>query len=169
MKSYLLLLCIISICSSCSTNGNSEKEKTQIPIPPQQAVELDLSLNMTQPEFKLGMPVTLRFILKNNSSEPVTFCKLNSPANEMVWTNCFRGTDAKRNRIPFIGKTPSYEGPVEDKDLMTIEPNGVKIYLVDIRTIYQLDKVGKYSFRFIGDKVNLLPNSYPVNFTIKPN
>ena len=169
MRNYLLLLSIISICSSCNTNGNSEEEKTQIPIPPQKTAELNVSLNMTQPEFKLGMPVTLRFILKNNDDAPVTFCKLNSPVNEMIWTNCFRGTDAKKNKIPFIGKRLTYKGVVVEKDMMTIEPNGVKIYLVDLRTIYQLDKVGKYSFRFIGDKVNLLPSSYPVNFTIKPN
>jgi hypothetical protein len=170
MKSYLLLLCIISICSSCNISDNSEAEKRQMPTSPQKAVELNVSLNMTQPEFKLGMPVTLRFVLKNNNNNtPLTFCKLNSPANEMVWTNCFGGTDANKNKIPFIGNTPSYQGQVEEKDMMTIEPNGVKIYLVDLRTIYQLDKVGKYSFRFIGDKINLLPNSYPINFTIKPN
>lgn len=167
MKSTFLLLCIISLCSSCSSTNNSEEEKIQLPIPPQSPVELNVTLNLTQPAFKIGMPITLRFVLKNNSSEAVTFCKLNTPANELVWNNCFRITDDKRNKIAYIGTTPQHSGPIEDKHLTTIEAGGIRLYTVDIRTLYQLDKPGKYSFRFIGDKINLLPNSLPANFVLK--
>ncbi len=167
MKSTFLLLCIISLCASCSSTDHSEEEKTELPIPPQSPVELNVTLNMTQATFKIGMPITLRFVLKNNGTEAVTFCKLNSPANELVWNNCFRVTDDQNNNIAYIGKTPQHSGPIEDKHLMTIEADGIRLYTIDIRTLYQLDKPGKYSLRFMGDKINLLPNSYPVNFVLE--
>ena len=52
MKSTFLLLCIISLCASCSSTDHSEEEKTELPIPPQSPVELNVTLNMTQATFK---------------------------------------------------------------------------------------------------------------------
>lgn len=165
MNKTLLLLCILSFCCSC--NSSTETNETQqVPIPPQQPVELNVSLNMTQLETKLGMPITLRFVLTNNNTEEVTFCKLNSPANERVWTDCFRISDAQGNLVPYIGSTPNHSGPVEDHHMMTIEGEGIRLYTIDVRTLYQLDKPGKYSIRFAGDKINLLPASLPANFII---
>jgi hypothetical protein len=151
---------------SCQEN-NTPATETNLPIPPPQAVPLNVTLNMTQANYQLGQPITLRFVLKNNTPETVTFCKLNSPANDQHWSNCFVIKDAKGNNIPFIGKIPTHKGPIEDKDLISIEGNGIRLYTIDIRPMYTLNQIGTYKISFIGDKINLLSNSLPSQFIIK--
>jgi hypothetical protein len=151
---------------SCQ-NNNPPTTEANLAIPPPQAVPLNVALNMTQASYQLGQPITLRFVLKNNTPEMVTFCKLNSPANEQHWSNCFEIKDVKGNNIPFIGKIAKHKGPVEDKDLISIEGNGIRLYTIDIRPMYLLNKIGRYKISFVGDKINLLSNSLPAQFIIK--
>lgn len=63
MRNILLAFCISSILMSCQNNTTSSTE-TQLDIPPAQAVPLNVSLNMTQADYQLGQPITLRFVLK---------------------------------------------------------------------------------------------------------
>lgn len=166
MRNTFLIVCLSIIIMSCQDNNTATKE-SNLPIPPPQAVPLNVTLNMTQANYKLGQPITLRFVLKNNTPETLTFCKLNSPANGQQWSNCFEVKDAQGKNIPFVGKTRTYTGSVEDKDLISIEGNGIRLYTIDIRPMYQLNQVGTYTIRFIGDKVNLLSNSLPARFVIE--
>ena len=166
MRNILLAFCISSILMSCQNNTTSSTE-TQLDIPPAQAVPLNVSLNMTQADYQLGQPITLRFVLKNNTPETVTFCKLNSPANDQHWSNCFEIKDGKGSNIPFIGKVATSKGPIEDKDLISIEGNGIRLYTIDVHPMYALNQSGTYKIRFIGDQINLLPNSLPARIIIK--
>lgn len=166
MRNTILIVCSLMVLTSCQSN-NTPSIETNISIPPPQEVPLNVSLNMTQASYSLGQPITLRFVLKNNSPEAVTFCKLNSPANGQNWSNCFRLNDVKGDNIPFIGKVIPHKGPPKETSLVTIEGNGVRLYTIDIRPKYTLDKVGTYKIRFIGDQVNLLPNSLPAQFVIQ--
>ncbi|WMX15112.1 hypothetical protein [Aureispira sp. CCB-E] len=166
MRTTILTICFCSILLSCQ-NDNQVVTAPKTEIPPQRTIPLNISLNMTQPSYQLGDPITLRFVIKNNTSEIVSFCKLNSPANGQNWNNCFQIKDKKGNIIPFVGKIPTYSGAVEDSDLISIEGNGVQLYTIDLRPRYALDQPGTYSIRFIGDQVNLLSNSLPARFTIK--
>jgi len=167
MKNILFICCLSILIISCQDN-NPPTEETTLNIPPPQAVPLNVTLNMTQPKYKLGQPITLRFVLKNNTPETVTFCKLNSPANGQHWSNCFQIKDVKGNNISFISKITPHQGPVEDKDLISIEGNGIRLYTIDIRPMYALNQVGTYKIHFVGDKINLLANSLPARFVIKP-
>lgn len=166
MKNFILAFCFSTILISCQ-NQTTATNESNLAVSPAQTLPLNVSLNMTQANYQLGQPITLRFVLKNNSSEAVPFCKLNSPANGQHWSNCFEINDAKGNNIPFIGKVATYKGAVEDKDLISIEGNGIRLYTIDIGPMYQLDQVGTYKIRFIGDEVNLLSNSLPARFVIK--
>jgi hypothetical protein len=166
MRNIILACCLFSILMSCQDNNASTTE-TNLAIPPPQAVPLNVTLNMTQANYQLGQPITLRFVLKNNTPETVTFCKLNSPANDQHWSNCFEIKDVKGNNISFIGKVATSKGPVEDKDLISIEGNGIRLYTIDIRPMYALNQVGTYKIRFIGDQINLLANSLPAQIIIK--
>lgn len=166
MRTIILTFCLFTILVSCQ-NNTSTKPETQLNIPPAKALPLNVSLNMTQASYQLGQPITLRFVLKNNTPETVTFCKLNSPANDLHWSNCFEIKDEKGNNIPFIGKTATSKGPVEDKDLISIEGNGIRLYTIDVGPMYALNQVGTYKIRFIGDQINLLANSLPAQIIIK--
>jgi hypothetical protein len=166
MRTIILAFCLCTILIACQ-NDTTTTTETQLAIPPAQAVPLNVSLNMTQANYQLGQPLTLRFVLKNNTPEMVTFCKLNSPANDQHWSNCFEIKDEKGNNIPFIGKVATSKGPVEDKDLISIEGNGIRLYTIDIGPMYALNQIGTYKIRFIGDQINLLSNSLPARLTIK--
>jgi hypothetical protein len=166
MRNIILTFCLGVILISCQ-NHNASTTETNLPISLPKTLPLNVSLNMTQANYVLGQPITLRFVLKNNSPETVPFCKLNSPANGQHWSNCFEINDVKGNNIPFIGKVATYKGAVEDKNLISIEGNGIQLYTIDIRPMYQLNQVGTYKIRFIGDEVNLLSNSLPARFVIK--
>lgn len=166
MRNIILIVCLWTTFMRCQSN-NPPSSETNISIPPPQEVPLNVSLNMTKSSYSLGQPITLRFVLKNNSPEAVTFCKLNSPANGQNWSNCFRINDAKGDNIPFIGKEITHKGPATETNLVSIEGNGIRLYTIDIRPKYTLDKAGTYKIRFIGDQVNLLPNSLPAQFLIQ--
>ncbi|MBL4651025.1 MAG: hypothetical protein JKY03_14950 [Aureispira sp.] len=166
MRNIILAFCLSSILISCQGN-NAATAETNLAIPAPQDIPLNVSLNMTQANYQLGQPITLRFVLKNNTPETVTFCKLNSPANDQHWSNCFEIKDAKGANISFIGKIATSKGPVEDKDLISIEGNGIRLYTIDIRPMYALNQVGTYKIRFIGDQINLLANSLPARLIIK--
>lgn len=154
-----ILYCSLSFfaCQQSTSNNNSSSP---------QLVPLNVSLNMTQARYKIGHPITLRFVLKNNQQVPISFCPFNSPAHK-VWTNCFIIKDKKGQIIPFIGKTAHYQENVSQKDLIEIEAEGIRIYTLDIRTLYQLDKAGRYKLYFKGDNINNLPNSLPAQFTLE--
>jgi len=166
MKIIILAFCCCTILVSCQ-NNTAPTTKTNLILPVAQAVPLNVSLNMGQANYQLGQPITLRLVLKNNTSEMVTFCKLNSPANDLHWSNCFEIKDGKGENIPFIGQTATYKGPIEEKDLISIEGGGTRLYTIDIRPMYALNQVGTYKVRFLGDQINLLPNSLPARFSIK--
>lgn len=167
IKYYQLLFCTLSICGACQSNTIEESVSIVTPAPQQQPLDLNVVLNMTQPSYNVGSPITLRFVLKNNSSEAIQLCTLNSPAYQNIWTNCFRIRDNHGNAIPFIGQTENYTGAIKDKHLITIEGNEMQIYTIDIRTSYQLNTAGTYTIRFIGDNINSFPNSLPARFIIK--
>lgn len=167
MKYYLFLFYVLSHCISCQSNTPTESISSPKSVPPQAPLAINVSLNMTQPNYKIGMPITLRFVLQNNATENVRFCSLNSPAFPQTWTNCFRIKDSQGKVVPFIGKTASYKGTIEEEHFITMESKAIKIYTIDIRTLYQLNRVDTYSICFIGDKVNLLPNSLPARFSLK--
>lgn len=166
MRNILLAFCWCTIVMSCQNNRPPTTETT-LSLPTAQAVPLNVTLNMGQANYQLGQPIILRMVLKNNTSETVTFCKLNSPANDQHWSNCFEIKDIKGDNIAFIGKTATYEGPIEDKDLISIEGGGTRLYTIDIRPMYVLNQIGMYKIRFIGDQINLLPNSLPAQFMLK--
>lgn len=166
MRNIILAFCLSFILISCQDHNVATAE-TNLAIPAPQDIPLNVSLNMTQPNYQLGQPITLRFVLKNNTPETVTFCKLNSPANDQHWSNCFEIKDAKGANISFIGKVATSKGPIKDKDLISIEGNGIRLYTIDIRPMYALNQVGTYKIRFIGDQINLLANSLPARLIIK--
>ena len=166
MRNIILAFCLSSVLISCQDTTTATTE-SNLALPPPQAVALNVTLNMMQPNYQLGQPITLRFVLKNNAPKTVTFCKLNSPANDQHWSNCFEIKDAKGNNIPFIGKVATYKGPIQDKDLISIEGDGIRLYTIDIRPMYALNQIGIYKIRFIGDQVNLLANSLPARLIIK--
>lgn len=159
-----LILCFFSFSIACNAPTPPEEPNIQRP---RTAKELDVALNMTQPSYTLGMPVTLRFVLHNNQADSIRFCYLNSPAHEMVWSNYFSVLDEAGQPVPYIGKRPLYRGPVGPEYYMTLAPDEMKIYTVDLLPLYQMEKTGQYSVRFIGDKINLLPNSTPARFVLK--
>ncbi len=161
---YLLFSLMVLFLMACNTPSPSETPPIQRP---QTAVELDVALNMIQPKYALGMPVTLRFVLHNNQTDSVQFCYLNSPAHEMVWSNYFAVTNEAGQLQPYIGSRALYRGTPPPQSYLTLAPNELKMYTVDLKPLYQLDKAGRYSVRFIGDKINLLPNSTPARFVLE--
>ncbi|BDS14314.1 hypothetical protein [Aureispira anguillae] len=167
MNYYLLIFFGLSLCWSCQSESSAPSATTSKTILTQNSKAINVSLNMTQVSYAIGSPITLRFVLKNNENKDVSFCPFNSPAHQAAWTNCFRIKDAQGNLIPFVGKTATYSDETNNKQLITIEPQGIRIYTIDIRTIYQLDQRGTYTIRFIGDAINLLSNSLPAQFSIK--
>lgn len=131
------------------------------------AQALDVSLNMTQPRFQLGLPVTLRFVLHNSQADSIRFCYLNSPAHEMVWSNFFVVTNAQGQPMPYIGQHALYQGPARAEHSMTLAPNEMKIYTLDLLPLYQMPQKGQYRVHFVGDSINLLPHSTPARFILE--
>lgn len=161
---FLLLLGQLLVACTASTPPLTEAPALQRP---KTAKELDVALNMTQSKFTLGMPVTLRFVLHNPQPDSITFCYLNSPAHEMIWSNYFSVTNEQGQPATYIGQRPLHRGSVDPLFFMTLAPDEMKIYTVDLLPLYKMDQRGAYQVRFIGDKVNLLPNSTPARFVLE--
>lgn len=161
---YFLCLAFCLLLGACQNTPSSNSTTTTTILTAQ---ALDVSLNMTQPRFQLGLPVTLRFVLHNNQADSIRFCYLNSPAHEMVWSDFFVVTNANGQAMPYIGQRPLYQGPASAEHSMTLAPNEMKIYTLDLLPLYQMNEKGQYSVHFVGDSINLLPNSTPARFVLE--
>ncbi len=122
---------------------------------------------MTKPKFTLGMPITLRFVLQNNHTDSIRFCYLNSPAQELIWSDFFTVTNEQGVPMPYIGNRPLQKGPATPQNYITLAANEMKIYTVDLLPLYKMDQIGRYSVRFQGDEINSLPNSTPARFVLE--
>jgi hypothetical protein len=163
MPYYLLSLLglFLLACSPSEPPENPDIHRPRIATP------LNVTLNMTQPSYSIGLPVTLRFVLHNNEEDTVSFCYLNSPAHEMVWSNYFAVTNEAGKVVPYIGSRALYRGYPDPQYTLALAPGEVKIYTVDLLPLYALTEPGRYNVRFIGDKINLLPNSTPAQFVLE--
>lgn len=162
MYYYLFgLFCLL--LSACEAPSPPTPPTTPAPT----AQQLDVALNMTKPTFALGMPVTLRFVLQNNQADSIRFCTLNSPVQELIWSNYFSVVNKAGEAMPYIGKRSLQKGPATPNDYSTLAPNEIKIYTVDLLPLYSMKQEGLYSVHFMGDTLNLLPNSTPARFVLE--
>lgn len=100
-----------------------------------------------EPTYHSGAPVTMRFQLSNNTSQPVAV---------LLWNTPFEGLMGKAFDVFCNGQEMAYQGPMAKrgapsaKDYAIIEAHGTISATFDLATAYALPEQGQCVVRFRG-------------------
>ncbi|MBN1181424.1 MAG: hypothetical protein JXB49_03995 [Bacteroidales bacterium] len=116
--------------------------------------------------FNTADKIAIKFEVMNTTNEAITFCKYQTPfegftAGYMLITNLDTGEELRYRGILIKRTKPGKE------DYITVEANKAQRCELILTDSYSFEKAGTYSIQFIGNPLNMLPNSNILTIDVK--
>ena len=157
MKKNILAALLLPCLVACRTSP----ENTTV-IDGNGNLEVQLS---AKDEINLGDEVSVAFTVKNNTDTVSKFIKWQTPLEERITGPIFKIT-FENEELPYQGIMVKRAEPTA-ADSVTLAPGESATNSVALTPSYAFDKAGTYEIKFLGRLVSGLPDSAPIQLTIK--
>lgn len=155
-KANLLFILMISLVS-CQDSTKEQEQHLE-------AGNLEVQLS-AKDEINLGDEVSVVFTVKNNTDTVSKFIKWQTPLEERITGPIFKIT-FEDEELPYQGIMVKRAEPTA-ADSVTLAPGESATNSVALTPSYTFDKAGTYEIKFLGRLVSGLPDSAPIQLTIK--
>ncbi|PLX02275.1 MAG: hypothetical protein C0594_12120, partial [Marinilabiliales bacterium] len=104
--------------------------------------------------------------VSNLTQDDIKFCKRNCPLEGKFIKDYFEVKDEGGNKLEYVGESFQRMPPT---DIEYINLGGMQkvVREIDLKKGYKIEKPGKYTIKFKGDKVNTLPDSEEITIEIQ--
>ncbi|MEJ2882512.1 protease [Pedobacter sp. GR22-6] len=117
-----------------------------------------------QPEVKTGSPVEMRFTVYNRSNKSLQFCKWHTPF-EPPLSKYLDITHEQGSEVLYSGAMAKRIMPPPADSYISLKAGDSLSVNVDISKIYKLDKIGKYTVRYVAEGMSGLSVKDSISFT----